>query len=43
MADHFLETVDHKKHENVSLVFLGQKLRGLEVKVTLGTYNIENI
>ena len=27
MADHFLETVDHKKHENTSLAFLGQKIR----------------
>ena len=43
MADHFLESAAHKKHENTGLIFLGQKIRGLEVKMTLGTYNYENV
>ena len=25
MADHFLESVQHKTHENVGLVFVGKK------------------
>ena len=33
MADHFLESGDHKKYENTGLIFLGQKIRGLEVKM----------
>ena len=43
MADHFLESVDHKKYENAGLIFLGQKIRGIEVKMTLGTHNFENV
>ena len=33
MADHFLESVDHKKNENTRLVFPGQKIRGYELKI----------
>ena len=27
MADHFLESADHKKYENRGFVFLGQNIR----------------
>ena len=43
MVDHFLESVDHKKNENIGLVHLGKKVRELEVNITLGTYNFENV
>ena len=40
MADHFLESTAQKKRESTGLIFLGQKIRGLEVKMTLGTYRL---
>ena len=33
MADHFLESAQHEKHENIGFVFLGLKIRGSDAKM----------
>ena len=33
MADQFLDSVQHGTHENIGLVFVGQKIRGYETKI----------
>ena len=38
MADHFLESVEHKKHEKVGLVFLGQTIRGSKAEIPRSTF-----